>query len=119
MNDDYKKNKDKIIDIKKIKNSWSVVINDKGEKHMFIIKMTIKKGKKYDVYTIEKTDDNKYKLKYRFSFGSSAYQHFKDALGGYSELDHGDPKRRHLYFLRHKHTDNINSPKFFSNYLLW
>lgn len=31
-------------------------------------------------------------------FGDTRYQHFKDsALGKYSNLDHGDPKRRRNY----------------------
>ena len=69
-------------------------------------------GKKYSVLK-----DGKYLL----SFGSTAYQHFKDStpLKLWSHLDHGDRLRRQRYYQRHGYTDNKDSAKYWANRYLW
>ena len=49
--------------------------------------------------------DNKKGFK-RIGFGSKDYQHFKDKLGYYKNLDHGDPVRRKSYLARSKGIKN-------------
>lgn len=78
----------------------------------FIVKVSDKKNKKYDVYL---SNSNKY----LFSYGNTNYQHFYDKLGYYKNLNHNDTERQRLFFLRHKHTNNIYSAKFFAAYFLW
>lgn len=68
----------------------------------YTIKVSTRKNKKYDVYK----DD-----KYITSFGDKRYQHYKDLIGYYKNLDHNDKKRRELYRLRHKN-DNIDDPNY-------
>lgn len=70
------------------------------------------KNKKYDVYK------NNKKIT---SFGDKRYQHYKDKIGMYSNLNHNDLNRRKLYRARHKN-DNITSPTsagYFSWKYLW
>ena len=79
----------------------------------YIIKPSTHKNKKYDVYK-----DNKYLL----SFGQLPYQHYKDLIGHYKDLDHLDKKRRDNYRARAEgigHLDNPNSPNFWSYWFLW
>ena len=64
-------------------------------------------------------------------FGSIDHQQYKDsALGIYSHKDHGDPKRRRSYFLRHsgvstktaalkKEKGKKITPKYLSHKYLW
>lgn len=53
--------------------------------------------KKYDVYLGDS---------YLLSFGDKRYQQYKDKLGYYKALDHGDDKRRILYNIRHRKDGN-------------
>tara|TARA_R110000765_G_scaffold33330_2_gene76448 strand:- start:4470 stop:4727 length:258 start_codon:yes stop_codon:yes gene_type:complete len=71
------------------------------------------KNKKYAVYIMK--DGRKKKI----NFGDSRYQQFKDKIGEFSSLDHGDPKRRKLYFARHGRTTDKNTALYWSNRILW
>ena len=74
---------------------------------------SIHKSKKYDVYD-SKTGD------YITSFGSIFYMHFKDRIGFYKILDHGDSNRRHNYLRRHSNDYNVPPyPSYFSKVYLW
>lgn len=44
--------------------------------------------------------------KKKVGFGHKDYQHFKDKLGHYSNLDHNDPERRKKYLSRAKGIKN-------------
>jgi len=58
----------------------------------------------------------------RANFGDKRYQHYKDkALGVYSHLDHGDPKRRKNYRVRHAKDikPGFYSPGWLSLRYLW
>jgi len=79
-------------------------------------------NKKYSVYVIK---DNKRKL---IHFGDTRYQQFKDKIGIYKQLDHGDPVRRKSYLARSKGIKNKQgeltwkdrtSPNYYSVRYLW
>jgi len=67
------------------------------------------KNKKYSVYV--KGENGKPKL---ISFGDKRYQQFKDKLGHYKHLDHGDTQRKKNYYSRHGKENKKNSAKYFS-----
>ena len=68
---------------------------------------------KYDVYDA-KTGD------YITSFGSIFYMQYKDRIGYYKILDHGDLNRRHNYLRRHSNDYNVPPyPSYFSKVYLW
>jgi hypothetical protein len=80
------------------------------------------KNKKYSVYVLK---DGKKKL---IHFGDSRMQQFKDKLGHYSNLDHGDKERRKRYLARAKGIKdkngnltwkNKNSANYYSIKYLW
>ncbi len=71
------------------------------------------KNKKYSVYVKK---DGKTRL---IHFGDSRYGQFKDKIGEYKNLDHGDKKRRDKYYARHGKTDDKNSAKYWSHKILW
>lgn len=71
------------------------------------------KNKKYSVYVKK---DGKVK---KINFGDSRYGHYKDKIGEWSSLDHGDKKRRKAYYDRHGKTDDKNSAKYWSHKILW
>lgn len=80
------------------------------------------KNKKYSVYVMK---DDKKKL---ISFGDTRYEQFKDKLGHYSHLNHGDEKRRKSYLRRAKGIKNKEgqltyklkySPNYWSVNYLW
>jgi len=71
------------------------------------------KNKKYSVYVRK---NNKKAL---IHFGDSRYEQYKDKLGNYSNLDHGDKKRRDLYYKRHGDTSDKNTAKYWSHRILW
>ena len=71
------------------------------------------KNKKYSVYVI------KNKKKRLIHFGDSRYGQFKDKLGEYSKLDHGDKKRKDNYYKRHGPSKDKNSARFWSHKILW
>ncbi len=64
----------------------------------------------------------------RVNFGDRRYQHFKDRIGLWRSLDHGDRKRRANYRRRHgairtsdgkRAVDVKHSPAWFSYRYLW
>lgn len=67
-------------------------------------------NKKYDSY-----DEKK---KYYNSFGQLPYQHYKDKIGYYKNLNHLNDKRRQNYLSRFG-TYKRFSPEHFSTMLLW
>tara|TARA_R100000654_G_scaffold48798_1_gene74970 strand:+ start:158 stop:412 length:255 start_codon:yes stop_codon:yes gene_type:complete len=72
------------------------------------------KNKKYSVYVKGKGDRPKL-----IHFGDSRYGQFKDKLGEYSHLDHGDPKRRKAYYKRHGKATSMDTAKYWSHKILW
>lgn len=66
--------------------------------HMYF-KPSTRKNKKYDVF-----DED---WNYLTSFGDKRYQHYKDRLGYYAELDHLDDERRKRYIARHKNDNKL------------
>jgi len=80
----------------------------------FIFRKSRRKNKKYDVFTLGN--------KYITSFGDKRYQQYKDKIGLYSHLNHGDKKRRANYYKRHgdyRNKDIGKSAKYFSHEYLW
>tara|TARA_R110000764_G_scaffold53079_3_gene115364 strand:+ start:1773 stop:2051 length:279 start_codon:yes stop_codon:yes gene_type:complete len=73
------------------------------------------KNKKYSVYV---KADNKRGVKI-IHFGDSRYGQFKDKIGEYKSLDHGDPKRKKNYYSRHGKTSDKNTAKYWANKILW
>ena len=73
------------------------------------------KNKKYSVYVKADTKSGK-KL---ISFGDKRYGQFKDKLGHYKSLDHGDPKRKKAYYSRHGKATSKDTPKYWSHKILW
>ncbi len=71
------------------------------------------KNKKYSVYVMKNGS------KRLIHFGDSRYGQFKDKLGSYKSLDHGDPKRKKAYYDRHGQTNDKNSAKYWSHKILW
>jgi hypothetical protein len=56
----------------------------------------------------------------RVPFGMKGMEHFKDKLGHYSHLDHGDEKRRHNWKRRHgKNIDYKFSSAYWASNILW
>jgi len=72
------------------------------------------KNKKYSVYV--KGANGKPKL---IHFGDKRYGQFKDKIGNYKSLDHGDPKRRKAYYNRHGPATDKNTAKYWSHKILW
>lgn len=79
---------------------------------VYLIKVSHRKHKKYDVYRGED---------YITSFGDNRFQHYKDRIGYYATLDHKDKSRRALYRMRHvnDNTDDPNYAGFWSWNYLW
>ncbi len=71
------------------------------------------KGKKYSVYVMK---NGKKRL---IHFGALGYGQFKDKLGHYKHLDHGDPKRKKAYYDRHGPSTDKNSAKYWAHKILW
>jgi hypothetical protein len=72
----------------------------------FLFKKSKRKDKKYDVFK-----NNRYVV----SFGDNRYEQYKDKIGIYKDLDHGDKKRRDNYYARHgKGEQNGNGKVFFA-----
>ena len=73
------------------------------------------KNKKYSVYVMK---DGKKRI---IHFGVKRYQHFKDRIGLYKNLDHNDKNRRRLYYIRHKEKNikDKSRPKYWSHKILW
>lgn len=73
------------------------------------------KNKKYSVYV---KSNNKTGIKL-IHFGDSRYGQFKDKLGHYKSLDHGDEKRKQNYYSRHGKATSKDSAKYWSHKILW
>lgn len=80
------------------------------------------KNKKYSVYVKR---DGKRKL---IHFGDTRYQHFKDKIGEYKNLDHNDKERQKRYLSRAKGIKNKkgeltwkdkNSANYYAVKFLW
>ena len=71
------------------------------------------KNKKYAVYV------RKHGRKRLIHFGDSRYQHYRDRLGHYRQLDHRDPKRRERYYSRHGPSSDKDTAKYWSHKVLW
>tara|TARA_R110002073_G_scaffold83640_2_gene199387 strand:+ start:1779 stop:2039 length:261 start_codon:yes stop_codon:yes gene_type:complete len=71
------------------------------------------KNKKYAVYVMK---DGKKKL---INFGDSRYGQFKDKLGEYSNLDHGDKERKKNYYARHGKATSKDTARYWSHKILW
>jgi|TARA_R110000787_G_scaffold135656_3_gene247973 hypothetical protein len=78
-------------------------------------KNTTNSKKKYWVYV---KADNKRGYK-KIGFGHKDYGQFKDKLGGYKSLDHGDPKRKKAYYARHGKATSKDTAKYWSHKILW
>lgn len=78
----------------------------------FTFKRSTRKHKKYmAVFESGKT----------VHFGDKRYQQFKDSTGLrlYSHLNHGDLRRRKLYYMRHGKKATMYSAKWFAHKYLW
>lgn len=73
------------------------------------------KNKKYSVYVKSNNKSGK-KL---INFGDSRYEQFRDKLGHYKRLDHGDPKRKKAYYARHGKAQGKDNAKYWSHKILW
>jgi len=71
------------------------------------------KNKKYSVYVMK---NNNKKL---IHFGDSRYGQFKDKIGDFKHLDHGDKKRKDNYYSRHGTATDKNTAKYWSHKILW
>jgi hypothetical protein len=79
---------------------------------VYTISKSRRKNKKYDVYS---------EGRYITSFGHTGYQHYRDQIGYYRDLDHNSRIRRELYRVRHRNT-NIRDPSssaYWSWHYLW
>lgn len=88
----------------------------------FLIIRSTHKNKKYDVFTTAQIDDEHTIQKYITSFGDSRYEHYKDKLGEFSNLDHHDKKRRASYKKRSEGMGNLDDPykaNFWAYHILW
>lgn len=72
------------------------------------------KNKKYSVYV--KGSNGNPKL---IHFGDNRYGQFKDKIGDYKHLDHGDKQRRKNYYSRHGKATSKDSAKYWSHKILW
>lgn len=69
------------------------------------------KFKKYDAFLKNGT---------KVSFGDTRYQHYKDKIDLYHDLNHGDKKRQASFKSRHaKNINKMYSPGWFSDKFLW
>lgn len=72
------------------------------------------KHKKYSVYVKGKSGNPKL-----IHFGDNRYQQFKDKIGHYSHLDHGDSERKKRYYQRHGKATSKDTPKYWAHKILW
>ena len=68
------------------------------------------RGKKYDAFK----DGKKIA-----SFGGRHYEHYRDRIGLYSHLDHGNKERRKRFYDRHGTMPRKESALWFSSKFLW
>jgi len=84
-----------------------------GEKPLYKPFKSTAKGKKYSVYVM------KGGKKTLIHFGASAYGQFRDKLGHFKHLDHGDEQRRRSYHARHGKATDKNTAKYWAHKILW
>ena len=84
------------------------------EKRLYTPFKSSAKNKKYSVYV--KNGKGGKKL---IHFGDNRYGQFKDKLGSYSHLDHGDTKRKANYHARHGKATSKDTAKYWSHKILW
>jgi len=84
------------------------------EKKLYKPFVSKSKNKKYSVYV--KGNNGRPKL---IHFGDKRYGQFKDKIGHYSNLDHGDKKRRDNYYSRHGKATSKDTAKYWSHKILW
>lgn len=94
-------------------NYWKINLNDSMEKELYKPFKSQAKNKKYSIYVLK---DGKKRL---IHFGDTRYQHFKDKLGMYSNLDHNDKKRRANYLSRHGKKTDKNTAGYWAERILW
>lgn len=70
---------------------------------------------KYFVY-VKSNNKRGYK---KIGFGHKSYGQFKDKLGYYKHLDHGDKKRKDNYYSRHGPATSKDTAKYWSHKILW
>tara|TARA_R110001592_G_scaffold27678_1_gene102016 strand:- start:67 stop:321 length:255 start_codon:yes stop_codon:yes gene_type:complete len=73
------------------------------------------KNKKYSVY-VKSNNKKGFKI---LHFGDNRYGQFKDKLGSYKHLDHGDEKRKKSYYARHGKATSKDTAKYWSHLVLW
>ena len=74
------------------------------------------KNKKYTAFLENRETGDMEKI----HFGDSRYQQYKDKIGDYAHLDHGDKKRRQNYIKRHRvNSFEPYSANYFSLKYLW
>lgn len=75
----------------------------------------------YDIYVSDRADKKYYAIVdgKKVHFGAKGYEHYKDVLGHYSSLDHGDKKRRDAYYARHNKDYGKGTADWFSKKILW
>ena len=69
--------------------------------------------KKYSVYVMR---NDRPRL---IHFGDSRHQQFRDRLGHWAHLDHGDTERRRRWYARHGRSDDPNTALFWASRILW
>ena len=72
------------------------------------------KNKKYSVYVKGTTGNPRL-----IHFGDNRYGHFKDKIGDWSSLDHGDKQRKKNYYSRHGKATSKDTAKYWSHKILW
>lgn len=77
----------------------------------FHIRPSTRKHKKYTAFF----DDGRAPV----SFGDRRYQQYRDQLGHFKHLDHGDPQRRANYYSRHGRSPKAFTAKWFAHHVLW
>jgi hypothetical protein len=72
------------------------------------------KNKKYAVYVKDGKGGKRL-----IHFGDKRYGQFKDKLGHYKSLDHGDRERRKSYLARHGKKTDKDTAGYWANKILW
>lgn len=85
-----------------------------GEVDLYEPFVSPRKEKKYAVYVRDGRGGKRL-----IHFGSREHQHFRDKIGAFSHLDHGDPERRKRYYQRHGQARSKDTAKWWSHHILW
>ncbi len=75
----------------------------------------------YDIHVSDRKDKKYYAVVdgKKVYFGAKGYEHYKDVLGHYSNLDHLDKKRRTAYYKRHNTDYPKGTADWFAKKVLW